>query len=319
MFAESFLTLASVLTFREARFSPAKLVTTQSLPVAHYVSGPLPPIKKDENSFGVQTTAHAAMVLDVASGEVLYEKDAETVYPIASLTKLITAMTLVDYKLNMEELITITKEDDPKEGRTVFAEGEQFTRGELLRALLIGSVNVAGNALARTSGGGPAFVVAMNARAQKLGMAQAHFSDPTGLDRQNQASAHDVAFALRTALGYPEIREITKTEKITLLEHRTNKPYVIKSTNLLLESFLNQDPYQIIAGKTGSLPEAGFCLAQATRNKAGREVIVVVLGSENHFARFQDAKALTYWTFQSFVWPEKGSKHQAALLVNTRP
>ncbi len=320
MFAESFLALASLLTVREARIPPAQPIIVQSLPVAHYVPGSQPPSKKDVNSFGVETTARAAVVLDVASGEVLYEKDAETAYPVASLTKLVTAMTFLDQKPNMEEVVTILPEDDPKEGRPVFLEGEQFTRRELLRALLIGSVNISGNALARTSGGHQAFVAAMNVKAQKLGMSQAHFSDPTGLNRQNQASAHDVALALRAALSYPDIREITKTGQVTLVGRATTKPYLIKSTNLLLSSFLNQDPYQIIAGKTGSLPEAGFCLAQATRDKAGHEVIVVVLGSENHFVRFQDAKALTYWTFQSFTWPPKGSSRaQAALVSRVRP
>jgi D-alanyl-D-alanine endopeptidase (penicillin-binding protein 7) len=310
MFAESFLALASLLTVREARLPPTQTVVVQSLPVAHYVPGPQPPTKKDENSFGVETTARAAIVLDVASGEVLYEKDAETAYPIASLTKLVTAMTMLDQKQNMDEMVTILAEDDPKEGRPVFPEGEQFTRQDLLRALLVGSVNISGNALARTfPGGRVAFLAAMNAKAQKLGMSQAHFEDPTGLNSHNQASAHDVAMALRAALSYPTIRDITETNQITLVSHTTSKPYLIKSTNLLLGSFLNQDPYRIIAGKTGSLPEAGFCLAQATRNKEGHEVIAVVLDSENHFARFQDAKALTYWAFQSFEWPTKAVVH----------
>jgi D-alanyl-D-alanine endopeptidase (penicillin-binding protein 7) len=119
----------------------------------------------------------------------------------------------------------------------------------------------------------------MNAKAQILGMRQAHFDDPTGLDSNNQASAHDVALALRAALHYPEIREITKISKIQLIGRATAKPYLIDSTNLLLGSFLNRDPYRIVAGKTGSLPEAGFCLAQATEDKGGHEVIVVVLGS----------------------------------------
>lgn len=318
MFAESFLVLATVLTVREARIPPAQPVVVQSLPVAQYVPGPRPPRKNDENSFGVETTARAAVVLDVVSGEVLYEKDAETAYPIASLTKLVTAMTLLDQKPKMDEVVTILAEDDPKEGRPVFPEAEQFTRHELLRALLVGSVNIAGNALARTTGGEPSFVTAMNAKAQKLGMLQARFVDPTGLNRQNQASAHDVALALRAALSYSDIREITKTGQLTLIGRTTNKPYLIKSTNLLLSSFLNQDPYQIIAGKTGSLPEAGFCLAQATRNKQGHEVIAVVLGSDNHFSRFQDTKALTYWTFQSFTWPAKGSRQAHAPLVSER-
>ena len=303
MFAESFIALASMLTIREARVPAEQPVVMQSLPVARYIPGPQPPTKKDPNSFGVETTARAAVVLDVESGEVLYEKNADTAYPIASLTKLVTAMTLLDQKPNLDEVVTILAEDDPKEGRPVFLEGERFTRRELLQALLIGSVNIAGDALARTGGGMPHFIAAMNVKAQRLGMRQAHFEDPTGLNSHNPASARDVAIALRAALRYPEIGEMTKRSKIQLTGRATAKPYLIDSTNLLLGSFLNRDPYRIVAGKTGSLPEAGFCLAQATEDKGGHEVIVVVLGSDNHFSRFQDAKALTFWTFANFTWP----------------
>ncbi len=317
MFAESFLALTTVLTVREARIPAAQPVVIQSLPVARYVPGPQPPTKKDPNSFGIETTARAAIAIDVASGEVLYEKNAETAYPIASLTKLMTAMTVLDQSSDMDEVITILREDEPKEGKSVFPQGERFTRRELLESLLIGSVNIAGDALARSGGGMKSFLSAMNAKAQILGMRQAHFDDPTGLDSNNQASAHDVALALRAALHYPEIREITKISKIQLIGRATAKPYLIDSTNLLLGSFLNRDPYRIIAGKTGSLPEAGYCLAQATRDKAGHEVIVVVLGSDNHFSRFQDAKALTFWTFENFRWPSTAAAARPSVLAST--
>lgn len=307
MFAESFVALASLLTFREARMPVAQPMVTQSLPVARYIPGPQPPVKKDLTSFGVETTARAAVVMDVTSGEILYEKNAEAIYPIASLTKLITAMTLLDQKPDMSEVITILREDDPREGKPVFPAGEQFTREELLKSLLIGSVNIAGNSLARASGGMEAFVLAMNVKAQRLGMRHTRLFEPTGLNSNNQASAHDVAIALRAALQYPEIRNITKVSKIELLGGATGKPYLIDSTNLLLGSFLNKNPYKIVAAKTGSLPEAGYCLAQATQDKQGHEVIVVVLGSDNHFSRFQDVKALTYWTFEQFRWPQVGS------------
>lgn len=316
MFAESFVALASILAVREARIPSTQPVVMQSLPVARYVPGPQPPTKKDPTSFGVETTARAAVVLDVASGEILYEKNAEIAYPIASLSKLVTAMTMLDRQLDMDEVIPILAEDDPKEGKAVFSQGERFTRRELLESLLVGSVNIAGEALARTSGGRKEFLAAMNVKAQRLGMRQAHFDDPTGLNKNNQASAHDVALALRAALRYPEIRDITKAPKIQLTGRETGKPYLIDSTNLLLGSFLNRDPYRIIAGKTGSLPEAGYCLAQATRDKGGHEVIVVVLGSDNHFSRFQDAKALTFWTFENFRWPSPAAAARPSVLTS---
>jgi D-alanyl-D-alanine endopeptidase (penicillin-binding protein 7) len=243
-------------------------------------------------------------VIDVATGRVLFEKGANIPHPIASLTKLVTAMTLLDDRPDMNVSVTILPEDDPHEGKTVLPIGGKFTRQELFHALLIGSVNIAGNALARSSEGGKtAFVERMNAKAKDLHLLQAKFVDPTGLEPENQASARDVATILRTALSYSEIRETTERSALTLTNRLTGKPIEISSTNLLLSSFLNKNPYRIVAAKTGSLPEAGFCLAQATRKEGAGEVISVVLGSENHFARFQDAKALTFWAFDSFTWP----------------
>ncbi len=319
MFAESFVALASLLMVRETRVPMTTPMVLQSLPVAHYVPGPQPPVKKDQDSFGVETTAKAAVVMDVASGKILYEKNAETVYSIASITKLLTAMTMLDLKPDMNEVVTILAEDDPKEGNMVFPEGERFSRDELLHALLVGSVNISAKSLARVTGGERAFVQAMNAKAQSIGMVGAHFSDPTGLHADDEASAHDVAIALRAALvNYPQIRDITEISQITLVGRATGKPYVIKSTNLLLSSFLNRDPYKIMAAKTGSLDEAGFCLAQATRNKEGHQIITVVLGSQNHFSRFQDVKALTYWGFQAFRWPDKNSARVNTSSVATK-
>ncbi len=300
MFAETFLSLVGFIAVQAAQ--PTSLVLRE-LPVAKYVPGPYPiPVKRRADTFGVDTTARAAFVVDVPSGRSLYEKDSNTPYPVASLTKLMTAMVLLDSTPDLREEVTLTDEDDPHEGKAVFPIGERLTKQELLQALLVGSVNMAGNALARTTGGTESFVKKMNAKAHELGMWRASFVDPTGLNSENQASARDVAFALRAALNYPAIREITKQEKIDLQGHATGKPYAVKSTNLLLGSFLNKSPYRIMAGKTGSLKEAGFCLAQATRDEEDHEIITVVLGSENHFVRFQDAKALTYWVFQNFLW-----------------
>ena len=110
---------------------------------------------------------------------------------------------------------------------------------------------------------------------------------------------------LRQALQYNETREITEQSKIEVRGKKLDRSYLIKSTNLLLDSFLNKEPYHIVAAKTGSLPEAGYCLAQAVRNKEGHELIAVTLGSENHFSRYQDVKALLGWGFDAYTWDEK--------------
>jgi D-alanyl-D-alanine endopeptidase (penicillin-binding protein 7) len=308
MLAESFVVLSALLSINGMDFRDpvSAQVAIHSLPVAAYVSV-LPPIKLRVESEGVDVTAKAAITMDVDSGKILFEKDADEVYAIASLTKLVTAMTFLDGHPNLKEEVTIVVGDDAHDGKDILQNGERLSQEEVLRALLVGSVNAAGNVIARISGGQKTFVVRMNQKAQKLGLHQAMFVDPTGLDPNNQATARDVAMMLRAALSYPEIRVATEQPSCVITGRATGKPYEIKSTNLLLDSFLNKAPYQIVAAKTGSLPEAGYCFAQVTKRQAGGEVISVVLGSENHFSRFQDVKALTYWAFQTYQWPRKAS------------
>lgn len=305
MLAESFLALTAFLSVQAPSYQDPRdvLAVVNRLPSAKYVADtPSGPIKARVESLGVDVTARAAIVIDVASGRPMFQKDDQTAYPIASLSKLMTAMTFLDTHPNLSDEIVILAEDDPREGRAVFPAGERFTKKEILQALLIGSVNTAGNVIARTTGGREVFVRQMNRKARELHLQRATFFEPTGLDARNQATAQDVSLMLRAALSYPEIREITEHTSITLPGRVSGRPYNINSTNLLLGSFLNKNPYRIIAAKTGSLPEAGYCLAQVTRHN-GNEIITVVLGSSNHFVRFQDAKSLTYWAFQSYAWP----------------
>lgn len=301
MLAESLLVALGMFSFRPTPVSAASL---PRLPMARYVA-PIHqgPIRRDVTAMGIQTTGKAAILMDVKSGAVLFARNSHQAYPIASLTKLMTAMVVLDANLPMDEEIILLKEDLPSEGRPELAEGQVYSRQELMRALLIGSVNMAGNALARTyPEGRAAFLKAMNDKATQIGLASAVFHDPTGLDETNIATAEDVAHILQRALFYGQIREITKQTVVSLKDHKSPKVTNISSTNLLLDSFLNKKPYSIIAAKTGSLPEAGYCLAQATQDDKGNELIAVTLGSDNHFSRYQDVKALTAWGFDAFKW-----------------
>ncbi len=308
MFAESLVALVSLLSLRAAQTPTTEgILLLNELPVAKYVAAQMPaaPTKNDDDSLGVEVSARGAVVMDVESGQILFQKEARTPYPVASLTKVITAMVVLDRQPNLEEEVTLLAQDDSHEGRSIFLTGERLTKGELLHALLVGSVNTAANALARVSGGREDFIKAMNVKAATLGLTQAHFVDPVGLGSRNQASAMDIAMALRAALQYPEIRETTELDALSIKSRISpNRTYEVKTTNLLLSSFLNKDPYRIVAAKTGSLPEAGFCLAQVTRHTGGDSIVAVVLGSENHFSRFQDMKALTAWTFDHYTWPK---------------
>lgn len=306
MFADSLLALAALISLQASAMMGTSTLPLQELPVARYVAPSHPiPISKNPSSVGIEVTAKAAAVMDASSGQFLFAKDVDAKYPIASMTKLMTAMVFLESSPNLEEEIITSPEDRSSDGKQIFLPEERFTKREVLQALLIGSVNEAGNTIARTAPGGTeAFVRRMNEKGKELGL-RATFTDPTGLSPGNRASVRDVAIMMKTALSSDEIRSITTRSSITIVGRESKRAYVIKSTNLLLGTYLNKAPYQIIGGKTGSLPQAGFCLVQDTRSKEGGEVITVVMGSENHFARFEDAKVLTAWAFENYTWPTK--------------
>ncbi|MFO0765116.1 MAG: serine hydrolase [Patescibacteria group bacterium] len=304
MSAETLLFLVGSLAFTTVQTQAPETVTAR-LPVAKYVSVTNnAPIKKRVESIGVDVTAKSAVVVDVASGEVLFSKDSDVAYPIASLTKLVTIVTALDEKLDLDEKVAIKKEDAAGY-KPIFFEGETFTRRDLLKAMLVGSSNEAANALARTSPEGyDAFIVNMRKKAREIGMRRAEFYDAAGLNPRNKASAQDIAFALKAAMANSEVRDVVGMQSVDLKNTIGPKPYRLIATNLLLTSDLNKGENKIIAAKTGTLPEAGFCFAQATR-EGDKTVISVVLGSETHFSRFQDVKAMTYWAFGAYEWPKQ--------------
>ncbi|MEO5927096.1 MAG: serine hydrolase [Patescibacteria group bacterium] len=259
------------------------------------------PVKKERTNIGVDTTSKAIFVADAKSGAVLYAKRSHDVMSIASLTKLMTAMVYLDTKPNLDAQITIEEGDIAEEGSSIFSAGDVMTQRQAFEAMLVGSVNTAANALARVSLGNEAFVAAMNEKAKALHLVSPNFVEPTGLDPLNKASAADVAAMLSTALAYPEVKSVM-TKPQSAFKTQTGHAYAIPTTNLLLTSFLNKNPYQILGAKTGSLPAAGYCMALLTRDAEDHEVIVASLGSVNHFSRFQDVKAATAWAFDSYEW-----------------
>ncbi len=263
---------------------------------------PVRPVKVRQDSLGIETTAKSAIVVDVSSGAVLYAKSAEAERPIASLTKLVTAMVLLDAGLDPDDLLTIGEQDLESIGRQWFGPGEQVNREEAFRAMLVQSVNELANAFARAYPGGTgAFVEAMNEKARTLGLEHTTLVDPSGISSRNVSSALDIARIFRSAIAYPEIRDATQSGKFDMLTVGGRSVH-LDPTNNLLTSYLNTDPYKIVAGKTGSLPVAGYCLGQVTRHAEGHQIITIVLGSDNHFGRFQELKALTAWAFDVFSW-----------------
>jgi len=267
------------------------------------VAKPVPPKKKDADNLGLVTSGKSAFVADVASGGILYAKAPHQALPIASITKIMTALVVMESEARLNGDLTFDAGDFDHQGEAVFAAGDTISRKDALRAMLVGSVNAAANVFARTSGlTHEAFVARMNEKAKELKLMSMSFVDASGLDTGNKASAADVAALLTIALRNPDIRQIMNLPSVTVVT-RAGKSYDVKTTNLLLDSFLNKDPYKVIGAKTGSLPDSGYNLAQVTRDGKGHEVVAVLLGSDNHFSRYRDVKALTSWAFDSYAWP----------------
>jgi D-alanyl-D-alanine endopeptidase (penicillin-binding protein 7) len=239
----------------------------------------------------------AALVVD-EDGNELYAKQVDEPRPIASITKLMTAMVVLDGKLPMQERITIVKEDRDLIQLTGsrLQYGATLTREELLRVALMASENRAANALGRTwPGGKAAFVEAMNRKAVRLGMHSSRFVDPAGLDPGNVASPHDLEKMVRASLSYPLIREATTTRSIDVYPYKRKGPLRYNNTNRLLRN----DAWTIEVSKTGYLNEAGRCLAMQIEI-ADQTLLIVLLDSYGKLTPFGDSRRIRQWIERSF-------------------
>lgn len=241
---------------------------------------------------GPKVRSAVALVQDAESGETLYSKNSATILPIASITKLMTAIVVLERGLDLEERVVVSAEDvratrGSHGGR--LRPGSVFTRDELLLVTLMASDNRAAAALGRTYPGGmPAFVAAMNAKAAALGMTDSRFVEPTGLSPANVASARDLAKLVRAAHGYPLIREYSTRERARV--HAFGRPLNFVNTNGLVRSSY----WEIDLSKTGYISEAGRCLVMHVR-MASKDLIVVLLDSWGKRSRIGDANRIRKW------------------------
>jgi D-alanyl-D-alanine endopeptidase (penicillin-binding protein 7) len=239
----------------------------------------------------VYLRSSAVMVQDAETGEVVLNKNEDAVVPIASITKLVTAMVILDRGLDLEQRIVISREDaDTVKGtRSRLMPGAVLTRDELLLLALMASENRAAAALGRTYPGGmAAFVKAMNQKAAELDMTDSRFVEPTGLSPHNVASPRDLVKLVRAAHGYPVIRDYSTRERATVNAFR--RPLRFVNTNNLVRS----SHWDIELSKTGYISEAGRCLVMHVR-LASKELIVVLLDSWGKQSRIGDANRIRKW------------------------
>lgn len=247
----------------------------------------------------LELKSSVALVLDQDTDEVLFSKNSQAVLPIASITKLMTALVVVEAHQPLDEVLTITEEDvDTEKGSSSrLLPGTQLTRGEMLHLALMSSENRAANALGRHYPGGlQAAVAAMNRKAAEIGMADTRYVEPTGLSSRNQSSARDLATLVKVAHEYPLIRELSTSPEYEVAVGSRHLQY--RNTNGLVFN----PAWQIGLQKTGYIAEAGRCLVMQAY-MGGRKLIMVFLDSSGRYSRIGDAERVRKWLLEEFVAP----------------
>ncbi len=249
-----------------------------------------PHFKRDDSGNLIpDVRAAAAIVYNPETGQVLWEENAHDQRSIASITKVMTAVTFLADDPDLTRKVRVVPADVRHASVTYLRAGEEISYGDLLHLLLIPSDNGAARVLARTSEGGTeAFVARMNEMAVHLGLTSTHYTDPSGLEATNVSCAYDLSHLIAFAASDPTIGPIMRTAQYEA--HTSAGPINIHSTNRLLGTDVD-----VRAGKTGFISKAGYCLATLLQVPQGSQVAVVVLGAANSAARFWDARHLFNW------------------------
>ena len=256
----------------------------------------IPEIKTAEEypfSLGPILESKSAIVIDYQTGKILFEKNKDEVFPIASLTKLMTAIVFLENQnKGWEEWVTYKKEDKLEPAWINIKPGEKIKVKDIFSAALVGSANDAALILKRLVKNPENFVEEMNKKAERLGMEKTKFFEPTGLNPQNVSTAFDLSLLIKKALEIERIKEILQKKEIVFQVKKQDDSFYwkkIKNTDKLLDSFIN-----ILGAKTGYLEESGYCFA-GIGESSNRQSIVVVLDAPTSETRFKEAKILFWW------------------------
>ncbi len=251
--------------------------------------GELGGLRRTEDPLDLRSSV--ALVVDQDTQEILLNKNSQAVLPIASLTKLMTSVVVLESGAALDEVLTITQDDvDTEKGSgSRLAVGTRLTREEMLHLALMASENRAAHALGRHHPGGmAAFVSAMNGKAALLGMNDTRYVEPTGLSSRNQSSARDLATLVGIAYEHPLIRELSTSHEYSVAVGRRTLQY--RNTNRLVQN----PSWDIGLQKTGYIVEAGRCLVMQAQ-LAGRKLIMVFLDSTGKYSRLGDAERVRHW------------------------
>lgn len=278
-------------------FFKAGLLAISLFTASHYaIAAPL-----NNNLKHQELAAGSALLVDLKTNQVLYSSNPDFIAPIASVTKLMTAMVTLDAKQPLDEKLPIVIKDTA-EMQGVFSRvrvGSQLSRHDTLLITLMSSENRAAASLAHHyPGGHQAFIQAMNAKAQALGMHSSQFVEPTGLSEKNVSSAHDLVLLIKAAQQYPLIKQLSTTDEKTIAFTKPNYTLGFRNTNALVR----KDNWNIQLSKTGFTNSAGHCLVMSTEMN-NRPVAFVVLDAFGKYTHMADANRLKKWLETGTVTP----------------
>lgn len=260
---------------------------------------PKAPVPVRPRAAGIKVAARSAVAVDCQSNGVIFEQAAQEKWPIASITKLMTALVFLDYNPGWDKIYQMRKDDRREGGRVYLYEGEKVKIKDIFYTSLTASDNTATIALVRSAGMTEAqFVEKMNERAKLLGMVDTSFQDATGL-RPNESTAEEIAKFASIALENEEVRTATLKREYRF-KTEEGKEKIIHSTDQLLKEEMG-DGIEIAGGKTGYTDEAGYCFVGRFA-RDGHELITVVLGTPSTATRFSETGNLVRWIFSNFKW-----------------
>jgi D-alanyl-D-alanine carboxypeptidase len=260
------------------------------------------PIKK-ESPATLEISAASAIVKDTATGKILFGKDIDKELPIASITKLMTALVFLDQKPDWEKAYTMKAKDMIQGGKIYLFPGDVVKNKDLLSFSLVGSDNVATEALVSSSGLKlEDFIKKMNAKAQALGLVNTSFADPVGLSEQSVSTAAEISKLIEEAMSKDRIRAALSSGNYQFTTLNKKKKIIYNTDDLLKIFSNNKEAIKILGGKTGYTDSAGGCFAAKFSQDNGKEIVSIVLGSENQNTRFKETENLVRWTYDNYRW-----------------
>ncbi|MFB6226040.1 MAG: D-alanyl-D-alanine carboxypeptidase family protein [Candidatus Paceibacteria bacterium] len=246
--------------------------------------------------------AESILVRDHKTGKILLSKNADKQHPLASITKLMSAMVLLDNGIDWSERISVTNKDIPE---SMVDSGESYSKTNLWTASLVGSSNKSMYSLVEDLEWPlQAFIQRMNKKAQNMGMTDTYFVDTTGLDKNSVSTARDISILLREAMKHKKIQKALTTDQVKIRPKNEEDMHHIWNTNWLLLGWIPNKFEKIYGGKTGHIEAAGYNFTVQVSDQKGHVLDVVVLGTKSHEARFKVAQKAARWVFENYDWPK---------------